>query len=299
MKNEKGQIVIILLLVMVVGLTVGLSVVSRSLLNVKQSTLTEESSRAFTAAEAGIEVSLEKGEGMSGYVEGDPNNLTKYDCTRIVQGEGKNHIFYNLEKDKVAQLYFTDINNLESRYSLVNKIKLYWGSIETDVPALEINFIYKDMTDESYHLAKFALDPNSARANGNGFCFPGSSSCDNKISAFKIEKEPLETADGRVDFYNSAELSIGDFNNYPDSGNNLLIFGRFRLLYNVNNSHLAVESLNDNQWFPSQGSVVNCLGTVENTGVSRRIKVYEGHLAVPDVFDYVLFNGSTDRPLGH
>ncbi|OGD87219.1 hypothetical protein A2870_03670 [Candidatus Curtissbacteria bacterium RIFCSPHIGHO2_01_FULL_41_11] len=55
MKKRSGQILIIVLLVVVVALAVGLSVASRNITNLRTSTQTEQSQRAFTAAEGGVE----------------------------------------------------------------------------------------------------------------------------------------------------------------------------------------------------------------------------------------------------
>lgn len=58
MKGSPGQIALVALLVMVVLLTVGLAVVSRSVTDIRISKETAESARAFSAAEAGIEEAL-------------------------------------------------------------------------------------------------------------------------------------------------------------------------------------------------------------------------------------------------
>ncbi|MBI2599187.1 hypothetical protein HYW40_03140 [Candidatus Curtissbacteria bacterium] len=54
-KAKSGQILILVLLVVVVALAVGLSVASRNLTNLKTSAQTEQSQKAFAAAEGGIE----------------------------------------------------------------------------------------------------------------------------------------------------------------------------------------------------------------------------------------------------
>lgn len=60
MKNHKsGQVVLIVLLVMVVVLTIGLSLISQSVTDISISKDEEESIRAFSAAEAGIEAALQ------------------------------------------------------------------------------------------------------------------------------------------------------------------------------------------------------------------------------------------------
>lgn len=53
--KKSGQILILVLLIVVVALAVGLSVASRNLTNLKTSAQTEQSQRAFAAAEGGIE----------------------------------------------------------------------------------------------------------------------------------------------------------------------------------------------------------------------------------------------------
>lgn len=55
MKKRRGQILILVLLVVVVALAVGLSVASRNITNLRTSTQTEQSQRAFSAAEGGVE----------------------------------------------------------------------------------------------------------------------------------------------------------------------------------------------------------------------------------------------------
>src|SRR3970040_1823596 len=52
---KSGQILILVLLIVVVALAVGLSVASRNITNLRTSTQTEQSQRAFTAAEGGVE----------------------------------------------------------------------------------------------------------------------------------------------------------------------------------------------------------------------------------------------------
>ncbi len=52
---KSGQILILVLLIVVVALAVGLSVASRNIVNLRTSTQTAESQRAFTTAEGGVE----------------------------------------------------------------------------------------------------------------------------------------------------------------------------------------------------------------------------------------------------
>src|SRR3989344_5511027 len=58
MSKESGQVILILLLIMTVALGIGLSLVQRSLGDISTSIKVEQSSRAFSAAEAGIESAI-------------------------------------------------------------------------------------------------------------------------------------------------------------------------------------------------------------------------------------------------
>ena len=59
--SEKGQILLIVVITMIVALTIGLSVASRTVTELKLSKQNEESQRAFSAAEAGIDRVLQQG----------------------------------------------------------------------------------------------------------------------------------------------------------------------------------------------------------------------------------------------
>lgn len=52
---EQGQALLLVVLVLVISMTIGLSVATRSVINVRSSTEEQDSQRAFSAAEAGIE----------------------------------------------------------------------------------------------------------------------------------------------------------------------------------------------------------------------------------------------------
>lgn len=57
--NQKGQAFLVVVLIMIIALTVGLSVASRTITNLKMGSEEENSQKAFSAAEAGIEQVLQ------------------------------------------------------------------------------------------------------------------------------------------------------------------------------------------------------------------------------------------------
>ena len=54
-KYQKGQILLLVVLVMTIALTIGLSLATRTITDIRTTTEEENSQRAFSAAEAGIE----------------------------------------------------------------------------------------------------------------------------------------------------------------------------------------------------------------------------------------------------
>lgn len=69
--NHSGQVALVVLLIMIVMLTLGVSVVQRSLFDVRLSQAEEESNRAFQAAETGVEMALSNLSGASSVDLGD------------------------------------------------------------------------------------------------------------------------------------------------------------------------------------------------------------------------------------
>ncbi len=84
--KQSGQIALIGLLVLMVATTIGLSLIARSTTDVSVTRNVEESNRAFSAAEAGIEEGLKTGTG--GNVTIDPTLGVKYNVAVNTVGGG-------------------------------------------------------------------------------------------------------------------------------------------------------------------------------------------------------------------
>jgi Tfp pilus assembly protein PilX len=63
--NQHGQVLLVIVLLMVIILTIGLSLAGRSITNVRQASDTDNSQRAFSAAEAGVQVALKTDKSVS------------------------------------------------------------------------------------------------------------------------------------------------------------------------------------------------------------------------------------------
>ncbi|NCS32480.1 hypothetical protein GW793_03215 [bacterium] len=118
--NNTGQTVVIVLLVAVVAATIAFSIAGSSLKNIEQTATTEETNRAFSAAEAGIEEALYNLE-QTGSI-GSLNNTALGSGAVIKEVNSQDQVSLvldRLEKDDVAQVV---LNNTTTQ------IKLKWDT---------------------------------------------------------------------------------------------------------------------------------------------------------------------------
>ncbi|MBI4100332.1 hypothetical protein HY439_01190 [Candidatus Microgenomates bacterium] len=278
--SERGQVLLIALLVMVVGLTVGLSVVARSITNIKISTQNEESQRAFFAAEAGLEVALlPNGAVGSGSVGSANYNVTATETSPA------NNIFIfpaTVKVDDTRTLWLVkhdpaDSTKLmdSSAYYTAQTINVCWQDAST-TPAMEIILIYKE-GGNTYRVARGAYDPDGGR--GNNFSGVTSSSPPNCGSAdLKYRKSISFT---------------GDFNVNP--ADKILVALRLRPIYAdvkiaVEGASAAGSCPGGNGCLPAQGKLFASTGTDANT--TRKVQVFKSYPAFPAIFDFVLFSGT-------
>lgn len=277
-KNEKGQTIIILLLVMVVGLTIGLSLVNRSLTDIKISQQTEQSQRAFSAAEAGLEYVLSQG--LANIPLGSAG-IPKTPITENVYYSGQvekvGSVGYELsgkaavEKDDVAQVNL-DSADLEGR-TLATSLDIYWGEYGTSqvpcgtppVASLELTFVTKSGT--TYGIQKYAYNACNIVANNFEYVpsLPAPTPGGSSTSYFTIKNVgiPLDSKILRIKpLYNNASIKI-----VPQGGQ-----------------------------LPQQAYKLTVKG--EAQGKVRAIEWQQPiKPALPAIFDYVLFSGSSTNPL--
>lgn len=160
-RNQSGQILLIVVLSIVVALTVGLSIVSRTISNLQISKQSEESQRAFQAAEAGLERASQLL--YSAETESIPNttlgNNAAFSVT--VEPEKGNEIILN-GHDLVQRSIGLDVlmSNYSDNYSdpFTGRVRLHWGQtdqscndVNGNVPAaLEVLLVYGDQSDPGF-----------------------------------------------------------------------------------------------------------------------------------------------------
>lgn len=264
--QNSGQALLIILLVMAVALTIGLSIVSRSITDVSITGQEQESARAFSVAEAGLESLLAGGSGAS--FEGFDiatetlelgNALDFAFPKKIIVGDAQTVwlVSHDLDDEDILN---NDFNHARTYFDL------YWGNEdqsadEETTPALEATLYYND---GEYKTLKAIYDPNTARRLSNNFAVAdiGSYSVSGKSLSFHAQMSGL-----------------------PSSADMYLL--RLKLIYNDSAQVIAVESDVD---LPLQGNCFTSTATSQETGIARRVQQCKLYKSLPSIFDYVLYS---------
>ncbi len=275
-KYESGQALVLILLSLSVVLTIILYVLSRSVTDISISTQQNDSVRAFSAAEAGIENALITGVGTGG-------DVTIGDATYSVEVLNSGSTTFNYPDSMLSgdtmTLWFVSHKSdgsltCGSGYPACftgNTVKVCWGksgtsSSGTSTPALEVSVYYESIPGDlsSIKVVRSTYDPNASRISSNSFGSAVTSLC---------------TIDGiGYAFQNTITLSeLGgvSFNN------NGLLFAKIKMLYNTDVAHPI--GFSASEALPSQGLEVVSTGTsgAGSSQSNRKISVFQGWAEFP------------------
>lgn len=292
MLKQKGQVVLILILIMTVALSIGLSIVQKSLVDVSTASKVEQSSRAFSAAEAGIEKVLQPG----GTCFGNCINFTENSSKASVSGvslipyiQPPSIIQDALElpplaKEDVAQVWLADYNSVSNPPTAgyaQNTLDIYWGNSSTDKAAIEVTLVYYN--GATYQSAKWFIDNESASSSrnpANGF---DTVNCPGTYTFPKNTYQCKKTLD-----FNSIKTA-------KPAAVWMLI--RVRLLYNSSSQPIAVQSS-----VICPAGAASCTAyslppqarSITSTGVSgetqRKVTLFQLNKVVSPLFDYAIFS---------
>lgn len=265
--SENGQILLIVVLVMVIALTVGLSVVSRSIIHVKTSSEEIDSQKAFSAAEAGIEEGLQNpGGSYSNQKLGNNALISNVSVNSL--GNAKSFQMNNGEsvhQDNGGDVWLTTYNSDPTKIvpnpSSVN-LTIDWGDssygcgVSGDQAALEI-IVLTEPSAGNFSEAHYAYDPCTLRASANNF--------NNLVGG--------PGSVGGVTYKN--EITISGITNG--------LFTRVIPLYSD-----TVIGIKGNIVFPSQGTVIASTGQAGNT--LRKVTLFQAYESLPAEFFYTLFS---------
>lgn len=263
-KKDAGQALLIIILILAVGLTIGLSVVSRSITDVRISQEQEESARAFSVAEAGLESLLVGGSlpSFEGFeVTSSTKKLGDWDSIRFPE---------KVKAGDTQTLWLVDHldeDTLGTNFYQGSTINLYWGSEgqipdANETPALEAILYYDD---NGFKTRRWALDPNSSRVSKN---------------KFEIAEFGYSTVDREI-------LSFMKIIDLP-AGNKYAL--RLKLIYNLEPQWIGVAS--GGFYFPLQGNCYQVTAQTVTSNITRKVEQCQLFKSLPDIFDYVLFSES-------
>ncbi len=261
-KLQKGQAVLVILLVMSVLFTMGLSVVSRSITDVKISQQSQESARAFWVAQAGLEQALLAQSETSDSIDG-----VSYTVTQATLGGGSDFVFEDIAPGDSFTYWLVnheDSETLGTNFYSGTGLTVYWGKPgSSNLPALVATLVYKD-TNGDFQTTKFAFDSDSSERGTNFSSAGGQDSLEGVAFEFK----------NSLDF--TTALNYG----------NTPYFITFKMLYNDSPQPIGVQG-------PAivQGSCYESEATVLTSGVTRALRECRTWPKTPEIFDYLLFSG--------
>jgi|SRR3989344_1901751 len=255
-----GQALIVVLLVLGVALTVGLAIVARSVTEVNVSTVQDESARALSAAEAGIEQSL--GGVITGSGTGSVGTVGDVFTVQSNSSAGITSYVYPEELvagDAATMALDTTFNDPGTR-----TLKVCWGG----GGAVELMGYYRSGGVVSVNTRAY-----DSTSRGNGFDL-GSSDTSNCPTAGSP-------------FNNSALL---DTTSLISGGTNEPLFLRVRMLYNGSTSQ-PVGFFASGWGFPAQGDVITSVG--QAGGTTQKISVFKGTPDWLPMWDDAVFSGGS------
>lgn len=283
-QRSGGQALLIVLLAMAVILTVVLSILSRTVTDINITTRSEESVRAFSAAEAGVEQALIAGADIQGQdFTADISGIAESTQNFIYPAEvarGDAGTVWLESPDGTGNLNCGSGGNCQIKVCFGDPSKGYTlGSSTNPAPAIELSVAYEATpgSPDTTRVARAALDPDTTRiqASGNGFDTATSNvpcTVGNKTFQFSCT----------IDF---SELGIPS-TSYNVAGG--LQFANVRFLYNNTNEFFGVTSgIN----LPSQGQ--NIVSTGSSGGTNRKVEVKKLFGEMPPIFQSAVY-----APLG-
>lgn len=260
MRKNSGQVAVFVLLLTLLGLTVGLSVTSRTLQDLKQTAISDQSSRAFTAAEAGIEDALAK-------------TLAVGSSTINVGGSNVNYV---VSRSPVAA--YTPEGSVAKDDVIEIDLRTYTGS------TLTINWTKKnDAHEDPANLCNEGSFTAPAALMLSFYTFDGSNYGVKKLAYNASRCGTLGTLNNFLTANNSANVDYLSGVTVAYTSDMKVL--RIRPIYND-----ASITVTGNANLPAQGYTIK--STAQTTGqVSRAVEVTRTNTALPPFFDYVLYTG--------
>ncbi len=256
--SQEGQTLLIVVLVMVIAATVGLSVVSKSITSLRTSTEEANSAKALSAAEAGIQQQLQSGTSIgSGSFSANASyttNIAAQSGTQVLLNGGN-----TIRRDEGTDLWLVphnaSNNPVWSSPWSGSSLTIYWGDSSGDCNNAALEILVITGSGGVYTQKRYVYDTGCPR--GNNF--------------LHISPSRGTMVDG-INFIYSTPISVT---------NGLVV--RIVPLYTDTSIGVAGSVA-----LPSQGNVISSTGT--SGTVARMINVFQGYPQLPsEFFNYGFF----------
>ncbi len=294
--SQRGQAVLILLGAIALGLTIGLAIASKSTLDVQISRKLEESSRAFSAAEAGVEDVLK-----TPLPTGTLTRSLTFDGTRVsIQAQPTPAANTVIEYPKAIDLgdtltvWFTNhettspyaIDELNGEYDK-QTLDVCWSGQTQGAPApgVEVTLVYKDSVGV-YNSARraFRVNPPSSCPSGDCFTSVDSAQPDQRC---RTDSGLTYNYRKRLNF-NPGPAGTFGVSLLKGSGN-IKLYMRLKPYYD--SVRLAINPQGGNAFLPPQ-ALVDVVSQGQSVGgETTKIRVFKSFPAPPPVFDFALYSG--------
>jgi len=281
--KEKGQTVLIILLIMAVLLTIVLSVASRTVTDVKISQQTQESARALWVAQAGLEQAMKANVSISEQELGDTG--ISYQVEKRVLGGGPELVFpQRINADESVTLWLVEHDqetgaiNSDTHYPKTGSLTFYWSESREslsgdDIPALEATVIYLDTSSPTrqFRSRKFVFEPYLGRTPATNFV--------------DVSSRGGGTVAGKTFSYSSTTVDLGTLPSI-----HIPYLARIRVLFSPAPQAVGVRG---GSALPSQGNCFEAIATVVESGITRKPTQCNLWKVTPQIFDYLLFSSET------
>lgn len=273
--NQKGQALLIVVLAMVVALTVGLAVVSRSITNLKNSQEEINSQKALSAAEAGVEQAIKSNQAFVG--SNALNSTTSYQVSvATISGQvafllnGNNQISqddaayiwltpYSADSSRLFQ--DTDVLGNNARWS--GNLTIYWGDSLDSCTNAAVELIVISGSRASPTAQRYVFDPCSTRRADNNFSAPSSTS----------------QLIGNVTLLSSSTIAVTNG-----------FLARVIPIYAPAYIGVNAQSVAGSPAFPAQGNIITSVGNSDNNTIQRQLNVFQGYPEMPaEFFPFSIF----------
>lgn len=260
LNNEKGQVILLVVLVMVVALSVGLSLVSRNIFQLKTSLEDTDSQKAFTAAEAGIEEALQKGSNITGQSLGNNSSISQVQITQIRSAQLLLNNSLPVRRDEGTDVWLSNYPDYSG--ALTGKLIFYWGTGSTPCNQAALEIITISSPAGSPIITRAAVDHNDCPGRITQNRFTNAAAGATILGQAFSYSTTINYTNGQyirvVPLFADAEIGIS----------------------NTTNADIPLT-------LPIQGKLITSTGTSGQS--SRELTYFQSYQGVPTEFFYSLF----------